>query len=126
VRQFRIMKNKNRLGIVKISQELVHDFDLMSLVFSRFVPLSVSYDFITGIFTYKGYSPEFEEIEEGCSIPLYDCIATVAGETQICEVNFERHDDSFKIGDLVTKIKGDDLKVIIKRDEGGERENYAS
>lgn len=63
---------KNRIGSVEVSQMFVHDFEQMTLLFSRFIPLSCAYDFLSGVFTYKGYSPEFDIVNEGDKIPTYE------------------------------------------------------
>lgn len=100
------MENKNRLGIVKISQMLVNDFGLMSLVFSRFIPLSIGYDFISQTFEYKGYSPEFDEVKEGGCIPKYDANITYnEGEISL----------DFVKEKVLTWCSASDLQIVLER-----------
>lgn len=76
------MLTSKRIGSIEVSQNLVHDFGLMSTLFSKFIPLAVNYDFIGEKFTYKGYCNEFDEIKEGDKIPFYNAVVNYNRDEQ--------------------------------------------
>lgn len=65
-----------KLGQIKIKREFTHDFQLMSKILQKFIPLSINYDIANSTYIYKGYSPEFYDHIEGKPIPFYEVIAS--------------------------------------------------
>jgi hypothetical protein len=69
---------KKRIGTISISKEIFDTigFDVLSKLFSKFIPISVDdgfHDFETK-HSYRGFSPDFDIVKEGESIPWYDPI----------------------------------------------------
>ena len=70
------MKN-NRGGIIWVSKALIEDsVEAVSLVFSqmKFVPVRAEFLFHRDSIEYTGFSPMFEEIQEGYKWPEYTII----------------------------------------------------
>lgn len=68
---------KERTGLMYISDAIVHgEIEAIGemLAYLKFVPCHVEYEYVYKRFKYIGYSPFFEEIEEGTMAPEYTVI----------------------------------------------------
>jgi hypothetical protein len=66
-----------RIGQFQITKELLaneNQFDSMFALFGNFIILRCDYDVITNVFTYTAFNPNFDVVNEGEKIPMYDII----------------------------------------------------
>ncbi len=67
---------KRRRGVVKIEFRLLDSYnnEFLHLLFSRFYPLRCEADYYSGEVMYAGVSNEFDIIDEGCIVPIYNVV----------------------------------------------------
>jgi len=79
---------KNRIGVIKISEECYKDLEVMQklFVYLKFIPLDIRFDNQYGTYKIKGYSEKFNIAEEGKNI-LYDVTVKESGRGISFEIN---------------------------------------
>jgi hypothetical protein len=71
-----------RIGWVNVTVSIINDApDMIHDMFLDFIPIKTEHDFMTGIITYHGISPQFEVLQEGFAAPQYNAIMTTDGGT---------------------------------------------
>lgn len=86
----------NRRGIIRISYDEMKRLEqdpkaqlILSLLFSKFFPFHIDNNFVKGEIVYSGYSPDFEEIEEGYAMPEYEVKMDFHNEDHAPKIHLE-------------------------------------
>jgi len=79
-----------RLGIIKISDSYFHEGNILELLpmFTKFIPIHIDNRPYYRDYLYTGISNDFEDIQEGIEIPVYDCKITTNDNREIIKVEF--------------------------------------
>ena len=70
------MDLKNKRGIIKVSDAIMWDFEIMKVVYSEFFPYHIEYEHWNKVFKIHGCCERFIEIKEGDVTPQYEFIIT--------------------------------------------------
>jgi len=69
------MNINNKRGLIKVSNPVMHDHEVMKVIYSEFLPFRIDYEYLgidTGIFNLYGWCDRFDEIKDGDILPQYD------------------------------------------------------
>ena len=67
-------EQKNRMGRVVISNQLLGEWEALLVLFEKFVPFRIEYKYERNQTEYIGFSPLFDEIQIGAIAPQYNFV----------------------------------------------------
>jgi len=67
-----IFKQIGQFQVTREVFENADNIDLLLNVFSQFIILRCEYDSLSNLFTYTAFNKEFDIVESGDTIPMYD------------------------------------------------------